>query len=207
MRSIDFLRTMFLIGVPAKAVLTGVVIFALPVLMTQAHYAQEDIGQILMVYGGAVVLASSYASRSVDRSGRTGHALFLGSIVSGAGLVLIGLTGWSPLVGQVGSTSFLTVLLIAGVAVLGVAHGFINAPVVTHVANSELAAASGEASATAAYRFLERLGHVAGPIIVGQLFLFGGQDPMMIAWIGVGVAVLGVLFLVKPASPQVSYKH
>jgi len=205
--SLDFLRTMFCIGVPAKAVLTGVVIFALPVLMTQANYAQEDIGQILMVYGGAVVLASGYASRSVDRTGRTEHALFLGSIVSGAGLVLIGLTGWAPLVGQVNNSGFLTVLLIAGVATVGVAHGFINAPVVTHVANSALAAVSGETSATAAYRFLERLGHVAGPIIVGQLFLFGGQNPMMIAWIGVGVAVLGVFFLIKPAPTQVSYKH
>ena len=205
-RSVEFLRTMFLIGVPAKAVLTGVVIFALPVLMTQAHYAQEDIGQILMVYGGAVVLVSSYASRSVDRTGRTDQALFLGSIISGAGLVLIGLTGWPPLAGQADSTGFLTVLLIAGVAVVGVAHGFINAPVVTHVANSKLAAASGETSATAAYRFLERLGHVAGPIIVGQLFLFGGQDPMVIAWIGGGVAVLGILFLVKPTPMQVGHK-
>ncbi len=207
MRSFEFLRTMFLIGVPAKAVLTGVVIFALPVLMAQAQYAQEDIGQILMVYGGAVVLASGYASRSVDRTGRTDQALFLGSLISGVGLVLIGLTGWPPVANQAGNTGILTVLLVTGVAVLGIAHGFINAPVVTHVANSELAATNGESATTAAYRFLERLGHVAGPIIVGQLFIFGGQDPMVIAWIGGGVALLGVLFLIKPARTQVGYER
>ena len=207
MRSFEFLRTMFLIGVPAKAVLTGVVIFALPVLMTQAQYAQEDIGQILMVYAGAVILASGYASRAVDRTGRTDRTLFLGAILSGAGLVLIGLTGWTPLLSQADNTGFLTALLIAGVAIVGMAHGFINAPVVTHVANSELAVATGESAATAAYRFLERLGHIAGPIIVGQLFLFGGQNPMVIAWIGGGVAVLAVLFLVKPTPTQVSYEH
>lgn len=201
LQDIDFLRTMFLVGVPAKAVLTGVVIFGLPVLMTQAHYVQEDIGQILMIYAGAVVLSSEYASRSVDQSGQTGSALFFGTVLSGAGLVMIGLMGWSPLADQASGT-FMTLLLIAGVAVVGIAHGFINAPVVTHVANSEIAAATGETSATAAYRFLERIGHVAGPLIVGQLFVFSGQDPMMIAWIGGAIALLGVLFLIKITPAQ-----
>jgi len=205
LRNFEFLRTMFLIGVPAKAVLTGVIIFGLPILMTQAEYAQEDIGQVLMVYAGAVVLASGYASRAVDHSGRTASALFFGSVFSGAGLVMIGLTGWSPLADHTDNTVLVTLLLITGVAIVGVAHGYINAPVVTHVANSELAAATGETSATAAYRFLERTGHIAGPFIVGQLFILSGQDPMVIAWIGGAIALLGVLFLIKIAPAQARY--
>jgi predicted MFS family arabinose efflux permease len=205
LRNSEFLRTMFLIGVPAKAVLTGVVIFGLPILMTRAHYAQEDIGQVLMIYAGAVVLASGYASRAVDHSGRTDSALFLGAVLSGAGLVMIGLTGATPLANQGDGSVFSTVMLIAGVAMVGVAHGYINAPVVTHVANSELAAATGETSATAAYRFLERIGHVAGPFIVGQLFILSGQDPIVIAWIGGAIALLGVLFLIKFTPAQAKY--
>ncbi len=205
LRNFEFLRTMFLVGVPAKAVLTGVVIFGLPVLMTQAHYAQEDIGQVLMVYAGAVVLASGYASRTVDHTGKTVSALFFGCVLSGAGLVMIGLTGWAPLANEADSSVFLTMLLIAGVAIVGIAHGYINAPVVTHVANSELAAATGETSATAAYRFLERIGHVAGPFIVGQLFIFSGRDPMVVAWIGGAIALFGVLFLVKLTPAQHRY--
>lgn len=205
LRNSEFLRTMFLIGVPAKAVLTGVVIFGLPILMTRAHYAQEDIGQVLMIYAGAVVLASGYASRAVDHSGRTESALFLGAVLSGAGLVMIGLTGATPLANQGDGSVFSTVMLIAGVAMVGVAHGYINAPVVTHVANSELAAATGETSATAAYRFLERIGHVAGPFIVGQLFILSGQDPIVIAWIGGAIALLGVLFLIKFTPAQAKY--
>ncbi len=205
LRNSEFLRTMFLVGVPAKAVLTGVVIFGLPILMTQAHYAQEDIGQVLMVYAGAVVLASGHASRAVDHSGKTVSALFFGTVLSGAGLVMIGLTGWNPLAYQADNTVFMTLLLIAGVAIVGIAHGYINAPVVTHVANSELAAATGETSATAAYRFLERIGHVAGPFVVGQLFIFSGQDPIVIAWIGGAIALLGVLFLIKFTPAQARY--
>ncbi|MDH3228205.1 MAG: MFS transporter [Alphaproteobacteria bacterium] len=205
LRNFEFLRTMFLVGVPAKAVLTGVIIFGLPILMTQAHYAQEDIGQVLMVYAGAVVLASGYASRAVDHSGRTTSALFFGSVLSGGGLVMIGLTGWTPLAYEADNTVLMTLLLITGVAIVGIAHGYINAPVVTHVANSELAATTGETSATAAYRFLERIGHVAGPLIVGQLFIFSGQNPMVVAWIGGAIALLGVLFLVKFSPAQARY--
>ena len=205
LRNSEFLRTMFLVGVPAKAVLTGVIIFGLPVLMTQAHYAQEDIGQILMVYAGAVVVASGYASRAVDHSGKTVSALFLGSVLSGAGLVLIGLTGWTPLADQSDNTVLMTLMLITGVAVVGVAHGYINAPVVTHVANSELAATTGETSATAAYRFLERIGNVAGPFVVGQLFIFSGQDPMVVAWIGGAIALLGFLFVIRFTPAQARY--
>ncbi|UCH72782.1 MAG: MFS transporter [Rhodospirillales bacterium] len=205
LRNFEFLRTMFLVGVPAKAVLTGVVIFGLPVLMTQANYAQEDIGQILMVYAAAVVLASGHASRAVDHSGKTVSALFFGCILSGVGLIMIGLIGWGPVANQADSSVAMTLLLIAGVAIVGIAHGFINAPVVTHVANSELAAATGETSATAAYRFLERIGHVAGPFIVGQLFIFSNRDPMVVTWIGAAIALLGVLFILKPTTAQASY--
>ena len=49
-KDIQFLKTMFLIGIPAKAILTGIIIFALPLLLSQRGYPQEDIGQIIMVY-------------------------------------------------------------------------------------------------------------------------------------------------------------
>ena len=61
--------------------------------------------------------------------------LFWGAVVSGSGLVLIGLMGSA----FVGNGVLSTVVVIAGRDLVGIAHGFINAPVVTHVAHSELA--------------------------------------------------------------------
>ena len=200
LQSFEFLKTMLLIGIPAKAVLTGVVIFALPLLLAQREYAQEDIGQIIMVYAAGVVLASSYASRLVDRTGQSYSILFWGSVVSSVGLVLIGLIDWAPLSAGPNGSAIATVTLIIGVAVVGMAHGFINAPVVTHVADSELAAEVGASSLTATYRFLERLGHIAGPIIVAQLFLVWGQNAMLLCWIGAAILLCGFLFLV-PVAP------
>ncbi len=200
LRSFEFLRTMLLIGVPAKAVLTGIVIFALPLLLAQKQYVQEDIGQIIMVYAAGVVLASGFASRLVDRSGRTYGILFWGSALSGLGLLLIAMIDWAPLAASPFGSTTVTVILILGVATLGVAHGFINAPVVTHVAESELATNVGASSLTATYRFLERLGHIAGPIIVGQLFLFWGQNALILAWVGAAILIFGLLFLF-PVTP------
>ncbi len=99
LRNGEFLKTMFCIGVPAKAILTGTITFALPLLLGQHGYRQEDIGQIIMLYAMSVVAASSLISRLVDQTGNTTTILFLGAATSGAGLVLLGLMG-SPLVGD-----------------------------------------------------------------------------------------------------------
>ena len=92
-----------------------------------------------------------------------------------------------------------------GVVCVGLAHGFINAPVVTHVAHSEIAKQIGAGSVTTTYRFVERLGHVAGPVLVAQLFLIWGQTPQILIGIGIATATLAFLFLFgKSRSPAVA---
>jgi predicted MFS family arabinose efflux permease len=198
-RSGEFLKTMFCIGIPAKAILTGAITFALPLVLGQQGYRQEEIGQIIMLYGIGVVAASTYASRLVDRTQNTETVLFWGATVSGTGLMLIGLMG-SDVVGT-GIAS--TAVVIAGVLIVGLAHGFINAPVVTHVAHSHLAAQIGANPVTTTYRFLERIGHVAGPFLIGQFFLIWGQSAHILIWVGVATAMLGFLFLIRSAPPRV----
>lgn len=199
LRSGEFLKTMLCIGVPAKAILTGTITFALPLLLGQYGYRSEDIGQVIMLYAMSVVAASSVISRLVDKTGNTTSILFLGAALSGGGLVLIGTLG-SPMAGDgmIGSA-----LVVAGVVFVGLAHGFINAPVVTHVAHSELAKQIGANSVTTTYRFVERIGHVAGPVLVAQLFLIWGQSPQILTGIGIGTVVLGFLFLVRKPTRHV----
>lgn len=199
MRSGEFLKTMLCIGVPAKAILTGAITFALPLLLGQYGYRSEDIGQVIMLYAMSVVAASSIISRLVDKTGNTTSILFLGAALSGVGLVLIGTMG-SPMVGD-GMLSWL--LVISGVVCVGLAHGFINAPVVTHVAHSELAQTIGANPVTTTYRFVERIGHVAGPALVAQLFLIWGQTPQILTGIGLATVLLGFLFLIRKPSRRV----
>lgn len=195
LRSRELLATIGLVGIPAKAVLTGAIVFALPLLMTSQGYRQEDIGQLLMIYAGAVVLASGVVSRIVDRNGATGFVLGIGAILSGLGLALIGLVD----AGALGHGSYAavlqTVLLALCIVIVGGAHGLINAPIVTHVARLGIARRIGAGSATAAYRFLERIGHVLGPLLIGQLLWLTGALGTALQAAGIVVCLLGVAFL------------
>jgi hypothetical protein len=101
-----------------------------------------------------------------------------------------------------GSGSLSTVVIIVGTVLVGLAHGLINAPVVTHVAHLELSNRVGANPVTTSYRFLERTGHVAGPLIVAQLFMLWGQDASIIAWLGIATVILGLLFVVGNARPK-----
>ncbi len=195
LRSRGLLATIGLVGIPAKAVLTGVIVFALPLLMTEQGYRQEDIGQMLMIYAGGVLVASSAVARFVDRNGGTGLVLGLGAIVSGLGLLLIALVDEASFGHGSYAGVIETLLLMLGIAAVGGAHGLINAPIVTHVAELDLARRIGAGSATAAYRFLERIGHVAGPLLVSQLLAWSGQIGATLQRVAFVVGAFGLAFL------------
>src|SRR6185369_11075122 len=109
-----------------------------------------------------------------------------------------GLMG-SPLLGE---HLISTVVVVSAVAVVGLAHGFINAPVVGHIGQTALAARIGANPTTTAYRFLERGGHIAGPLLLSQMFLLWGQGPYVIGGIGIAVVLFGFLFAMHRLLPQ-----
>lgn len=186
-----FARTVLLVGIPAKAVLTGIVLFAMPLLLTQSGYAREDIGQITMLYAGCVIVASHFASVRADRDQNTASILFIGSTMTASGLAMISAVAFIDQASSMVATS----LIIAGVAIIGIAHGYINAPIVTHVTNSHISQQVGMTSTAAGYRLLERIGHVAGPILVGQLFVVFGVSWIVLGAIGLGIFLLGAIFV------------
>ncbi|MEM7798035.1 MAG: MFS transporter [Chloroflexota bacterium] len=193
-----FIKTMLLIGIPTKAVLTGVTGYALQLVLSESGYGQDEIGQILMLYAGGVLISSQYASKAVDRSGKTDDVLFWGAIGGGLGLVLIGQLG-APFLSTIQFSSMGTIILIIGMLVLGLAHGFIHAPIVTHVAETEAAETLGKSSTTSIYRTLERLGHVSGPIVVSYLLLFSSRPGETFALIGAILIGFAILFRIEPA--------
>ena len=96
----------------------------------------------------------------------------------------------------VGNGMLSTAAIIGGVIIVGIAHGFINAPVVTHVAHSRACAQIGANPVTTTYRFLERIGPCRrsdpGRPILPDL----GTRPAVLVWIGIATAILGLLFVV-----------
>lgn len=196
-----FLKTMGFIGIPAKAVMTGVILFALPLILAAHDFKQEDIGQITMIYAACVIGASSYLSRVADMRGNTETILFWGSLICGVGLIVMSLFAWDSLKGVIDG-HVMSATVIVGVAIVGIAHGFINAPIITHVSEAEPASVLGASAVASIYRFLERIGHSAGPIVVGQLLAYWNQNAIVLAWIGGAIILFGLLFLTKTSQPR-----
>ncbi len=196
LRDRKFCLAIFLIGIPAKAVLTGVILFAMPLLLHAKGFAQEDIGQVTMIYAACVIVASAYAAQLADQTANTRMILAWGALLTALGLVAVAASGWDVIAN--GPHAFVTTasLVVAGAAIVGIAHGFINAPVVTHVTETGVAGKVGATSVGAAYRFIERAGHTIGPIMMGQLILHFGASTITFAWAGLAVLVLGVLFFI-----------
>ena len=195
MRDGAFARTALLIGIPAKAILTGAVLLGLPLLLAQLGFAKEDIGQITMLYAGAVIISSQLASARADRTADTRTLLFHGACLTALGLFVIASPGLSvPFALDLGAWP-VTALIICGVVTIGIAHGFINAPIVTHVAETAAAGVVGPTRAAATYRLLERVGHVTGPLVMMQIFAVMGVTWSAFATIGVGILIMALLFL------------
>ncbi|UTM57051.1 MFS transporter [Photobacterium sp. CCB-ST2H9] len=163
----SFVRTMLLVGIPTKMMLTGVVSFAVPILLSKQGVAKESIGQVLMAYAFAVLFVSGKVSPLIDRMGSAKWALCLGNGVAAVSLVVLA-SAFS-----LENTTALVATATAAMLIMGVSHGLINAPVVTHVVS---VAGENNANAVAStYRFLERIGHVAGAVVVGALLAQFGQ--------------------------------
>jgi predicted MFS family arabinose efflux permease len=188
-----FVSVVLLVGIPAKIVNAGVIAFALPLLLSRQSVPVEDIGQYMMLYPIGILLMSLMVTRIVTRLGQPRKALIVGTVVGAAAVVEIGLMGWKGL-GGADAAAFTTFFLISGIFILGLAHGMINAPMVSFVASTAAAERLGRSTANSIYRFVERLGHMAGPILISQLLFVGQQNAIAIMWVGLPIVVLGVFF-------------
>lgn len=197
-RSFEFLRIMLLVGIPSKAVMTGVIMFGLPILLSNLAFESDEIGQIIMFYALGVLMANHLVSNTKFSTNRV---LSAGMLLGSFGLLLIGFLGFLGVQWATDHAVLMSMGLVVGVLVVGLGHGAINAPVVTYVANTDVAKNVGAATATSLYRVLERVGHVLGPMMVGQLLVLSGHSVVLVGWIGAALLVFTVLFEVGRATP------
>ncbi|UCF96957.1 MAG: MFS transporter [Spirochaetaceae bacterium] len=215
LRDREFVKSLAFVGLIAKMSITGVVLFALPLIMARMNYAKEDIGQAIMLYYIASMLVSRYAAKMVDRLDATKIVLFLSNLVGGIGMFVLGLIGVGQLADQtrlpvvpglnrlalifnnlMGTGTLKILVLLLCLILAGASNGLMAAPILTHITKTKAAKRYGNKSMTATYVFLERIGHVVGPMFVSFLFLLSDQSNTAISLFGAITIVLGLIFLV-----------
>ncbi|MEZ5775003.1 MAG: MFS transporter [Hyphomicrobiaceae bacterium] len=194
-----FVRAFLAVGIPAKAMLTGVVLFAVPLTLSAAGVDREDIGQIIMVYAAMVMLTSPSAKGADMAPAALNGMILRGLLLSVLGIALVAA---APALGASGLASPALAAAVAGtlgLAVLGLGHGLINAPVVGLVTATEAAQRIGTTRAASTYRLIERIGHAAGPAIAGQVLLLGDGGAGALVWLGLPLLV-GALAVARGAA-------
>ncbi len=190
----EFLRTLVFVGGASKVTFTGITIYAVPLMMIQLKYTQEDIGLAIMLYAAAVLLSNHYISKWADKTGNLPLALFSGVFASSFGIMVIGLAGWENISTWLPCPAIF--LFFGGMFLLGMANGAISSPVVSHIMGTRACRMMGEGAGVGAYRLFERLGHVAGPLIMGQLFAWSTRKMTAVVLFGIIMATFAMAFLI-----------
>ena len=207
----DFLALLTMIGVTSKFALAGVAIFAMPLVLHRSGYGDDEVGQALMVFAIVTYLVTAIAPRLVKLIGSTDRALVVGMIALALGMAGLGLvTGvsggampqWLIVLAVDVQTALEAIPLSVAsgaaiglsVALLGVGQGLIAAPIIARVAAGGAAGAVGRDRTIAVYRILERIGHISGPALVGLLLVAASDNPAALAVLGIGYAVVALLY-------------
>lgn len=167
---------LLLIGsiVPFSIAQVGLISFALPLYLEAQGAAASSVGRILMIYGLCVIYVGPLMGRFADRSPHKKMWIVAAGIIGSIGLLALYGDG-----GVVAAA--VAVFLLALASCLSGASQSPYMLGLPHVQNY------GAAAATSVMRAADKLGQMAGPLIVGTMFGLMGM--------GAGLAVTGAIYL------------
>ncbi len=169
-------------AIPAKALLTGGLFLLVPLTALSIGGAAES-ARVLMGYGIAILILAPLLSPLADRWQGFGKWVAVGGMIAGAGFALP--HAWNVLVGE-GLTALFAATLLFGVGqTLSIPT---QISFLMRVAEVQVKY-SGSGTVLGVFRFLERLGSLAGPLIAGALLLAFPPD-IALMWMGLGALLL-----------------
>jgi predicted MFS family arabinose efflux permease/HAMP domain-containing protein len=189
-----FAALVFLAAIPGKLIQAGFLFFLAPLALAGLGNTPSEIGRIIMIYGACTVILSPSLAEVADRWGAPAAMAALGGVVAGVGLVpAMAIEGTWP--------------LVVAVLMVGIGQAAAIAPqlaAVPHFCPRECIEL-GQPSVLAAFRFLERLGSIAGPLLAASLMARFGIHGAIVGLGAVGlVGGLAFLALHRRLAPRVA---
>lgn len=178
---------------PGKMMLSGFLFYLVPLYLAQLENSQSAIGRMMMLYGVATIALTPLAARFADRTGRHASVVGVGGLIAGLGCIF-----GAVAVSGSASVDAATTGVVAAIIALGVGHALCFTSQLALVQRAAAARGEeiGQASVIGAYRLIERLGTVLGPIIAGGFATALGYQNAMIGVGAVGVACIIAFMLV-----------
>ncbi|MGY6268566.1 MFS transporter [Achromobacter denitrificans] len=160
--------------IPFSIAQVGLLSFALPLYLEAEGVAASSIGRVLMIYGLCVIYLGPLMGRVVDRSRIKKSWIVLGGLIGSVGM--LGLYFNSGLLAAA-----------AAVLLLALASCFAGASQAPYMLALPDVQRYGAAGATSVMRAADKLGQMAGPLVVGAMFGAAGM--------GAGLAATGIIYL------------
>ena len=179
--NIQFMSITFLIAIPTKIVLAGIIFYLTPVFLWELGSSQSTIGRIMMIYGIVTVIFSPICAQYADRNDAHRTMVIAGGFMTALSCLAI-------------LTSNSTPAVLLAVAGIGLSHAMSlpnQLAIIQEIGEEQNLP---RASVMSGYRLLERIGTVIGPIIVGLLLLTVDHQQTMAA-MGVMVGLSTFAFL------------
>lgn len=195
LRDPEFSTVVFLQAIPSKMILIGFLTYLVPLYLKSIGTLQSNIGRVVMCYGIALVFFGPMFSRFFDKVAHRKYYIFIGGLITGFSML-------SYYFHQGFASIFILVVL------MGVAHTFSVSPQTSLISETRVVKSMGAGTGIGMFRFWERIGNVAGPIVVGLMVSGMGYEQSVV---GLGIislcfslAYIIVIQRLKPEHPPVS---
>lgn len=179
----EFFSIVFFQAVPAKIILIGCLFYLVPLYLKSIQVLQSDIGRVIMSYNLAIVFLGYFFSKYLDKEKHRKYYIFAGGMITGLSMICFYLT----------SGFFATLLLVIAI---GISHTFSISSQMAVITETQVIKEIGTGTGMGVFRFWERLGNVAGPLIAGFLIIKLGYIETF-AVLGIMSVICSLLYLMS----------
>jgi predicted MFS family arabinose efflux permease len=168
-------------AIPAKITLIGFLFYFTPLYLKQMGVLQSDTGRIIMSYSIAIIFAGPVFSNFMKTQTSRKYYIAAGGIITGISLALFSFFN-----------GFFAIFVV--VTVLGIAQSFSVPAQASFVSETEIVKKLGMGTGMGVFRFWEKAGNVAGPVVAGFFISqYGYVDA--VSYIGVISISASIIYL------------
>jgi MFS family permease len=197
----EFFKSAFFVGMIGESVVTGIILFAMP-LFLKDKFNQPEIGQIIVAYFACFLAASFIASKLIRKNKHLRLFLFISTQLAGFALFALGFMNWEHIGRILPNTLATTIFITGALGLLGLSHGLLFISLIRHIFQTKSSALWNSSSLSTAFVFLASICAAACPLLIAQLLIFLNTQALVISWGGILSITGGILFISGRFTPQ-----
>jgi predicted MFS family arabinose efflux permease len=174
--------------IPGALCFVGFLYYATPIYLKAQGLTQSNIARLIMIYAISMIYLAPLVNKYVDRSGNKKGFIAAGGIIGGLGLAVFFFYKG-------------TAAAVVAIMMLGISSSVSLAAQTVYAVDSPAASRIGAGKAMGIYRFLQRMGQVLGPIVLGLMLTHTGIEKGF-AITGVAYIVLTIVFIAVVKNPS-----